>query len=107
MSDTIEIEFVNRESELTDLCRPVSLKTVVEAPAGFGKTHLLKAAKEKFLAGVSDGNSATTNRRGCALVDLKEYSGKNGCLKLINDIADQIDGRKLKEADLVRASDEL
>ncbi|HKX33166.1 MAG TPA: CHAT domain-containing protein [Blastocatellia bacterium] len=107
MSDKNEIEFVNREPELNDLCRRVSLKTVVEAPAGFGKTHLLRKAKEKFLAGVGDGNSVPTDSRGCAHIDLRNYSGKTGCLKLINDIAEEIGKRKLQETDLVRASDEL
>ncbi|HKX33170.1 MAG TPA: CHAT domain-containing protein [Blastocatellia bacterium] len=103
----MEVEFVNRVHELNELCRTITLKTVIEAPAGFGKTYLLQEVKKRFLAEQPVGESIAKSRRGCALLDLQDYSGRNECLNLINEVARQIGGKKVKATELGRASEEL
>jgi len=83
-----EIEFVNRNYELDEICRPVGPKFVlVDAPAGYGKSFLLRKVKETF-----------EEREDWAIVlvnlksqrDMSSDRVEQACAAIANEIAKQV-----------------
>jgi hypothetical protein len=107
MPENIKVEFVNRENELKDLCSSSALRNVVEAPAGYGKTHLLKAVKGKFLEEDPNFDSTQNIQKGCALIDLQKYRGEHSVIGIIHEIAKQIGNKRIRASEFLPAYDEL
>lgn len=83
-----EIEFANRTFELDEIRRPGGPKFIlVDAPAGYGKSYLLRRVKEDFEA---------RGDWGIVLVDLKSHPGMSDSqvgvarAAIANEIANQV-----------------
>lgn len=77
------IKFVDREAELAMICNPAGPHLlVVDAPAGYGKTYLLRRAKQLYIEQMPEWKTA--------YIDLKSLPSGAGEEYLIEQIAWQI-----------------
>ena len=75
-----QLPFKNREEELGEICKKSShVFIMIDAPAGYGKTHLLYKIKDNYI------------ERGwkCFCVDLKQCATADDCLKEVLQLLSQ------------------
>lgn len=93
--ELVELKFKNRDYEIDLICNPGQPQLmVIDAPAGYGKTALLKEVKERYQ---NDGWK-------CALIPLHQIKGK---YSIRNEIARQIQAQPIDTKNDLEADDIL
>lgn len=94
IDNKMEFEFINRVEELNALCSGgAEPKIYIDAPAGFGKTYLLRKIAEVFSSEEhtnTDNDKGKKTTKGCAFIDLLRYRKNNSIMEIINDISLQV-----------------
>lgn len=87
----MKIEFANRLKELNTLYTSDATRIIIDAPAGYGKTSFLIAAKERMESGIEDSTGKITQWKS-AYVDIKldQFHNKRAIANIRNEIAQKI-----------------